>query len=463
MKKIETLNKLFKALQVVDEKDKIKIDTLIRGISFELAKKHHKHIHKGSNKWIPGENYITHAGRIYDHKEIYNIIDSGYDFWLTEGKYCHLFKKRLTNYLGSRYCILTTSGSSANLLAISALTSKELKEKKLNKGDEVLTVAASFPTTVFPIIQNNLVPVFLDVELGSYNINIEDIEKNITKKTKAIFLAHTLGNPFNLEKIIEIKKKYNLWLIEDNCDALGSKWKGQLTGTFGDLSTTSFFPAHHITTGEGGAIFTNNSKLKRIVESFSMWGKDCWCEPGNDNTCGKRFDWKLGDLPYGYDHKFIFSHLGYNLKMTDMQASIGAEQMNKLDEFVQLRQKNWKLLYDELSIFKNNFILPTYDNRSEPSWFGFALTVKNNCKYTKNEIVSFLESKKIRTRPLFAGNIIKQPAMRGISHKVIGNLKNTEYIMNNMFWIGVYPGITKKMIKYISKQFSLLFNNGIKS
>ncbi|HQL64789.1 MAG TPA: lipopolysaccharide biosynthesis protein RfbH [bacterium] len=407
--------------------------------------------HSRKEVFIPGKSEIPYAGRVYDEKELINLVDASLDFWLTAGRYAKKFEQKLAGFLGVRYCLLTNSGSSANLLAVSALTSPLLKDRRLKPGDEVITTACGFPTTVNPIIQNNLVPVFIDVNLGTYNILTNRIEKAISKKTKAIFIAHTLGNPVCLDDVVSIARKHNLWLIEDNCDSLGSKYKGKYTGTFGDISTCSFYPAHHITTGEGGALLTDNPLLKRIIMSFRDWGRDCWCEPGCDNTCGKRFSWKLGKLPFGYDHKYIYSHIGYNLKITDMQAAIGVAQIKKLPSFIKTRMKNFRYLYHYFEKYRNFFILPESLKDAEPSWFGFPLLVKEDASFTRSEIVNHLEKHKIATRMLFGGNLIKQPAYENIQYRVYGSLKNTDFVMNNLFWLGVYPGITDEKLRYIFK------------
>jgi CDP-6-deoxy-D-xylo-4-hexulose-3-dehydrase len=431
------------------------VRAMIKGKSKLYYEKFHKPIqHKG---FIQGKDYIPYAGRVYDEKEMISLVDSTLDFWLTAGKFAKQFETEFAKFLGAKYCLLTNSGSSANLLAISALTSPKLGDKQLKIGDEVITVAATFPTTVNPIIQNNLVPVFMDVDVGTYNIQADKIEEALSEKTKAIFLAHTLGNPFNLDKILEICKEYNLWLIEDNCDALGSKYNGKYTGTFGHIATFSFYPAHHITMGEGGALVTNDAQLKRIIESFRDWGRDCWCEPGHDNTCGKRFGWQLGTLPFGYDHKYIYSHVGYNLKITDMQAAIGVEQLKKLPSFIEARKKNFKLIYDGLKKYGKYFILPEVEPEADPSWFGFMLTVRKNAGFTKNNIVKYLEENKIATRMLFAGNIVRHPSFENVKYRIYGNLVNTDRIMNDTFWIGVYPGITNEMIDYILGKFDEFF------
>jgi len=415
---------------------------------FDLVSKYYTEKHK-PKEFIPGETYIPYAGRIYNEKEIISLVDSSLDFWLTAGRFAKQFEEEFAKVLGVKHCILTNSGSSANLLAISALTSTKLGEKRLKPGDEVITTACAFPTTVNPIIQNNLIPVFVDINIGTYNIQVNKIKAAISDKTKAIFLAHTLGNPFDLDKILEICKKYNLWLIEDNCDALGSKYNGKYTGTFGHIATFSFYPAHHITMGEGGALVTNDTQLERLIKSFRDWGRDCWCEPGCDNTCGKRFEWKLGSLPFGYDHKYIYSHIGYNLKITDMQAAVGVEQLKKLPSFIEVRKKNFMLLYEGLKKYENYFILPEIEPKADPSWFGFLVTVRKDARFTRDEIVKYLENNKIATRMLFAGNIIRHPSFENIKYRVCGNLKNTDFIMNNTFWVGVYPGLSLEMIDYI--------------
>ena len=415
---------------------------------FSLVAEYYTEKHK-PKQFIPGETYIQYAGRVYDEKEMISLVDSALDFWLTAGRFAKQFEGKFAKFLGVEHCILTNSGSSANLLAISALTSPKLGERRLQPGDEVITTACAFPTTVNPIIQNNLIPVFIDVDVGTYNIQTDKIEETISKKTKAIFLAHTLGNPFDLDKIQKICEKYNLWLIEDNCDALGSKYNKKYTGTFGNIATFSFYPAHHITMGEGGALVTNDSKLKKLIVSFRDWGRDCWCEPGCDNTCGKRFGWQLGSLPFGYDHKYIYSHIGYNLKITDMQAAVGVEQLKKLPLFIKSRKNNFKFLYEGLKKYEKYFILPEVESKADPSWFGFPLTVRKDAGFTRDEIVKYLENNKIATRMLFAGNIIRHPSFENVKYRIYDTLKNTDLIMNNTFWMGVYPGFTEKIINYI--------------
>jgi len=408
-------------------------------------------------EFIPGKSNVPYAGRVYDENEIISLVDSALEFWLTAGRFASQFEKEFAEFLGVKHCLLTNSGSSANLLAISALTSPELGNKRLKPGDEVITVAAGFPTTVNPIIQNNLIPVFIDVNLGTYNIQVEKIEDAISDKTKAIFIAHTMGNPFNLDAVMEIAEKHDLWLIEDNCDALGSKYNGKYTGTFGHIATFSFYPAHHITMGEGGALVTNDAMLKRLIESFRDWGRDCWCEPGCDNTCGKRFGWKLGELPFGYDHKYIYSHIGYNLKITDMQAAIGVEQLKKLPSFIDARKRNFRLLYEGLKKYDKYFILPEAEKEANPSWFGFLLTVRESAGFTKTDIVKYLEDNKIATRMPFAGNITRHPCFKNVNYRISGNLANTDRIMHDTFWIGVYPGLTGEMIEYTLAIFDKFF------
>ena len=387
-----------------------------------------------------------------------NLVDSALEFWLTSGRYTEEFEKKLAEYLGVTYCSFVNSGSSANLLAFMSLTSPLLEERQVKPGDEVITVAAGFPTTVAPIIQYGAVPVFVDVTIPQYNIDAEQVEEAITDKTKAIMVAHTLGNPFNLEKIVKICKKYNLWLIEDNCDALGSTYtidgKTKLTGTVGDIGTSSFYPPHHMTTGEGGAVYTNNPLLNRIVRSFRDWGRDCQCAPGQDNFCGNRFTQKYGELPVGYDHKYVYSHFGYNLKATDMQAAVGCAQLDKFPSFVERRKQNFKRLYEGLKDLDDKLILPEKEPNSDPSWFGFMITVKDNLN--RNDIVQYLETHGVQTRMLFAGNLIKHPCFDQIrgddsKYRVIGNLENTDKIMKDTFWIGVYPGMTNEKLDYMIK------------
>ncbi len=429
---------------MMNNEDKIKKDI------FDKVKELYK-FKKNKEAFSSGETYINYAGRVYDEKEITSLVNASLDFWLTAGRYAKQFEEDFAKFLGLKYCMLVNSGSSANLLALSSLTSPKLNSKRLKPGDEVITVACGFPTTLNPIIQNNLIPVFIDVDLETYNIQADMIEKSITERTRAIFIAHTLGNPANLNKIMKLVEKYNLWFIEDNCDSLGSKYEGRYTGTFGHISTSSFYPAHHMTMGEGGAVLTNDPTLKKIILSFRDWGRDCWCEPGNDNTCGLRFDKQFGQLPSGYDHKYVYSHIGYNLKLTDMQAAIGVEQLKKLPQFIKSRKSNYLFLKNELKKYEKCFILPEATQNSEPSWFGFPILVKDNATFTRDEIVRNLNENKIATRMLFGGNLLKQPAYKNIKYKVFGSLENTDSVMNNLFWIGVYPGLTNEMLVYMVK------------
>lgn len=413
----------------------------------------------GQRIFLPGETYIPVSGRVFSEDDLIHLMDATLDFWLTEGRFARQFEKEFARFVGTRSAILCNSGSSANLLAFSALTSPNLGEKRLKPGDEVITVAAGFPATVNPIIQHGMIPVYLDVELGTYNMDTRLLEEAVTPKTRAIMIAHTLGNPFNLNKVMECAKKHNLWVIEDNCDALGSLYDGRPTGTFGNLATVSFYPAHHITMGEGGCVLTNKPLLKKLVESFRDWGRDCYCPPGDENTCGKRYDWQLGDLPDGYDHKYIYSHVGYNMKVTDMQAAVGVAQLKKLPDFISARKKNWQRLHDGLQPYTEHLILPEAEPLSDPSWFGFLMTVRPDAPFSRNDLSGFLESRKIGTRNLFAGNLLRQPAYVGREHKVIGDLTNTDIIMNQTFWIGVYPGITDEMIDYILEVFKCFMDN----
>ncbi|MCO5383618.1 MAG: lipopolysaccharide biosynthesis protein RfbH [Methanosarcina barkeri] len=430
----------------------------LRAEIFDKVKEYYLLTHQ-KNEFVPGKSKIPYSGRVYDENEMISLVDSALDFWLTAGRFAKQFEVEFADFLGVKHCLLTNSGSSANLLAISALTSPKLGDKQLKPGDEVITVAAAFPTTVNPIIQNNLIPVFMDVTLGTYNIQYDKIEAAISDKTKAIFIAHTLGNPFNLDTVMEIAEKYNLWVIEDNCDALGSKYNGKFTGTFGHISTFSFYPPHHITMGEGGALVTNDMQLKKLIESFRDWGRDCWCGPGCDNSCGKRFEMQLGELPYGYDHKYTYSHIGYNLKVTDMQAAVGVEQLRKLPSFIQARKKNFELLYDGLKKYEKYFILPETEPKADPSWFGFILTVRENAGFNRDDLVKHLEKNNIATRMLFAGNIIRHPSFKDVEYQISENLLNTDRIMNDTFWIGVYPGLTRKMIAYMVKVFDDFIKN----
>jgi CDP-6-deoxy-D-xylo-4-hexulose-3-dehydrase len=385
------------------------------------------------------------------------MVEASLDGWLTTGRFNEQFEKKLASFLGIKCLLTVNSGSSANLISFSTLTSPKLKERAIQKGDEVISVAAGFPTTVNPIIQFGAVPVFIDVKIPTYNIDENLVEGAITKKTKAIMLAHTLGNPFNVKRIKEICDKYNLWLIEDSCDALGSKFNGQNVGTFGDLATLSFYPAHHITMGEGGAVFTNSKKLERIAESFRDWGRDCYCEPGKDNTCNKRFGWQLGDLPFGYDHKYTYSHLGYNMKITDMQAACGLAQLDRLEGFIKKRKENFDFLYMNIKDLEEFLILPEPEKNSEPSWFGFPLSLRELEKFNRNDLVQYLNQSKIGTRLLFSGNITKQPFMKNVNFKIHRSLDKTNFIMNNTFWIGLYPGLSTQHLQYTVEKIKKFF------
>jgi CDP-6-deoxy-D-xylo-4-hexulose-3-dehydrase len=420
----------------------------IRGLADELASKSMANLHSSSD-FIPGKTSIPVTGKYFGKPEIENAILASAEFWLTSGHYAEEFESRFAKTVGVRHAFMVNSGSSANLLALSSLTSYKHGDRKLLPGDEVVTVAAGFPTTVTPILQNNLVPVYVDVELSTYVAKEDELEAAISSKTKAIMMAHTLGNPFNLDLVEKLAKKHNLWVIEDSCDGLGGTYDGKNLGSFGDLSTFSFYPAHHITTGEGGAVLINSVKHKTIVESFRDWGRDCWCAPGCDNTCLKRYEWKLGELPEGYDHKYTYSHLGYNLKSGDIQAAIGLAQLDRLDFFIEKRKENWRYLSDGLQDLQEFLILPTPTLKSDPSWFGFALTVKNQSPVTRNDFVQKLNESQIGTRLLFGGNLLKQPAFQGTPRRVVGDLKNTNTIMNDTFWIGVWPGLNKPMLDYV--------------
>jgi len=399
--------------------------------------------------FLGGISTIPVSGKVFDENELQHLVDSSLDFWLTTGRFADQFEKEFAKVMGMRHAMLCNSGSSANLLAVSALMSPRLGKRALKEGDEVITVAAGFPTTVNPIIQNRLVPVFVDAELATYDASLESIEAAIGPKTKAIVMAHTLGNPFDVEGVMRLAEEHRLWVVEDTCDAVGAKFAGKPVGSFGDLSTTSFYPAHHITMGEGGCVLAKTASMKKIVESLRDWGRDCWCPTGEENTCNRRFDWQLGELPYGYDHKYIYSHIGYNLKMTDMQAAVGVAQLDKLPEFIKARNRNWKRLRDGLKTLDEFFILPMATKNSEPSWFGFALSVRVEAPFKRLEVVQHLESRRIGTRQLFGGNLLRQPAYLNLPMRVVGDLKNADIIANSTFWIGVYPGLTDEMIDFM--------------
>lgn len=423
----------------------------------ELTRRYYQVAHAGKKDFTPGKSFVNYGGRFFDEKEMVNLVDSSLDFWLTAGPWAHKFETRLAEWLGVKYCALTNSGSSANLLAFYTLTSPKLGERCIRRGDEVITVAAGFPTTVNPIIQFGAVPVFVDVCLPGFNVDVARLEEALSEKTKAVMMAHSLGNPFNIKAVKEFCERHGLWLVEDNCDALGSEYTidgvTRKTGTWGDIGTSSFYPPHHITMGEGGAVYTDNPLLNKITRSFRDWGRDCWCVGGVDNTCKVRFTGQFGELPYGYDHKYVYSHFGFNLKATDMQAAIGCAQLEKADSIVAARRANYGKLYDGLKDLRQ-LILPVAEENSNPSWFGFLIAVKDDAGFTRNDLTGFLESRKIQTRNLFAGNLIKHPAfdeMRrtGEGYRVVGELTNTDFIMNNGFWIGVYPGMTGEMTDWM--------------
>ena len=402
-------------------------------------------------EFVPGQSQVACAGRVFDAEELVHLVDSSLDFWLTTGRFAARFEREFARFFERREAILVNSGSSANLLALSCLTSPRLGERALKPGDEVITAAAGFPTTVNPIVQNRLVPVFIDVTVPTYNIDVRQLEEAYSEKTRAVMIAHTLGNPFDLGAVMDFVRRHNLWLIEDCCDAVGSLYHGRKVGTFGDLATVSFYPAHHITMGEGGAVITDTPLLRTLVESFRDWGRDCWCDPGKDDTCGKRFDWQLGDLPCGYDHKYTYSHIGYNLKLTDMQAAIGVAQLKKLGRFIEARRENFRLLHEGLREFQDMFILPEATEGAEPSWFGFPIGVRAGL--SRNQITKYLEQHKIATRLIFAGNLVRQPAYKDVPRRVIGDLSNSDFVMNQTFWIGVYPGLGPAQIDYILSVF----------
>ena len=404
-----------------------------------------------AQEFIPGTSTVPVSGKVIDADDICAVIESSLDAWFTTGRWAKEFEKKLARFFGVRSASLVNSGSSANLVALSALCSPALKDRQLRPGDEVITVAAGFPTTVNPIIQNRLVPVFLDVTIPGYEIDVTQLEAAYSPKVKAVMIAHTLGNVFDLDAVTAFCEKYDLWLVEDCCDALGSTWRGQKVGTFGDIATVSFYPAHHITLGEGGAVLTDKPALQVLIDSWRDWGRDCWCEPGVDNTCGKRFDWQLGDLPCGYDHKYTYSHIGYNLKATDMQAALGVSQIAKLPEFIARRKENFAYLKAALQPLEDVFILPEATPQSDPSWFGFPIAVRESAPFTRDELTRHFDAKKIGTRLMFAGNLLRQPAYAGIECRVIGDMKNTDFVMNQVFWLGVFPGLTPAMLDYIAE------------
>ncbi len=422
----------------------------LRAQILELVKKYHD-VAFPARDFVPGQSTVPCAGRVFGAEEIVSLVDSSLDFWLTTGRFAEQFEKRFAKVFGTRDCLLVNSGSSANLLALTALTSPKLGDKRLMPGDEVITVAAGFPTTVNPILQNNLVPVFVDVHIPTYNVDVTQLEAALSDRTRAIMIAHTLGNPFDLAAVTAFAKDHDLWLVEDCCDALGARYAGKHVGTFGDVATCSFYPAHHITMGEGGAVMTDQPKLKTLVESFRDWGRDCWCAPGVDNTCGKRFDWQLGELPHGYDHKYIYSHIGYNLKATDMQAAVGVAQLDRLGDFIAARNRNFAMLTAALRPFEEFLVLPEATPNSEPSWFGFPLAVRPGAPFTRRDLVRRLDEAKIGTRQIFGGNLIRQPAYVGQPMRVIGELPGADFVMRQAFWIGLYPGLGSPALGYVAE------------
>jgi CDP-4-dehydro-6-deoxyglucose reductase, E1 len=405
-------------------------------------------------EFVPGETPIPFAGRVFDQTEIVNLVDSSLEFWLTTGPWARKFEKRFARLNGLRHALLVNSGSSANLVALSCLTSTKLpEEKRLKRGDEVITCATGFPTTVNPIIQNGLIPVFVDVSVPTYNIDVSMLEAALSERTRAIMIAHTLGNPFDLDAVTAFAEKHDLWLIEDCCDALGSTYRDKPVGTFGDLASVSFYPAHHITMGEGGCVLTNKGRIKVLAESFRDWGRDCWCEPGKENTCGKRFDHQLGELPYGYDHKYIYSDVGYNLKLTDMQAAVGLAQLDKLESFTGARRSNFRRLYEGLADLQEWLLLPEATPNSDPSWFGFPVALRDDCPVERDTILRFMNDRKIATRLLFAGNLVRQPAYLNAEHRRVGDLSGADFVMDRVFWVGVYPGLSEAQLDFMIESF----------
>ncbi len=416
-------------------------------------------------EFVPGQTPIPVSGKVFDAEELEFLVNAALDFWLTTGRFADQFEKEFAGFIGVRSASLVNSGSSANLVALSALTSPRLGARRLRPGDEAITVAAGFPTTLNPILQCGLVPVFLDVQIPTYNVDVEQLEAALSARTRAIVLAHTLGNPFDLEAVTSFAARHDLWLIEDCCDAVGSTYNGRKTGTFGDLATASFYPAHHITMGEGGCVLTDKPLLKTLVESFRDWGRDCWCAPGKENTCGKRFDWQLGELPHGYDHKYIYSHVGYNLKATDMQAAVGVAQLKKLPAFIEARKRNFAYLKAGLKDRNagEHFVLPEASANSDPSWFGFPLLLRETAPFSRNALIDFLNGRKIGTRQLFGGNLVRQPAYADLNYRVAGDLGNSDRVMNQAFWIGVYPGLTPAMLDYILESIDEIASKGVLS
>lgn len=444
-------------MDIVDNADALRAKIL------ELTEQYARLAH-ASKPFDASSSNVPVSGKVFDGAEVRSLVDSSLDFWLTTGRFNDAFEKRLSSFIGSRRKVLTcNSGSSANLLALSGLTSHLLKDRALKPGDEVITAATGFPTTVNPVLQQGLVPVFVDVDIPTYNISPSQIEAAVTDKTRAIMVAHTLGNPFALDEVMRVAEKYNLWVVEDCCDALGATYEGQNVGTFGDVGTLSFYPAHHITMGEGGAVFMRDTTVLRATESIRDWGRDCYCPPGVDNTCKKRFGWKLGSLPHGYDHKYTYSHLGYNLKITDMQAAVGLAQMDKLEHFIACRRSNFSYLTSLLLEFQDVLILPQPTPKSDPSWFGYVLTVRSDAGFTRDELVMYLNERRVATRLLFGGNLIRQPYMQNRNYRVVGELSNADIIVDNTFWIGVYPGLHRDHLDYVAEVFSSFIRRGARA
>ncbi|HEX3735375.1 MAG TPA: lipopolysaccharide biosynthesis protein RfbH [Solirubrobacterales bacterium] len=424
----------------------------LRSQILDLVREYHDEAF-APGEFRPGETQIHFAGRVFDEREIVNLVDSSLEFWLTTGPWAQKFEKRFARLNGVRHALLVNSGSSANLVALSCLTSTKLGERRLRPGDEVITCATGFPTTVNPIIQNGLVPVFVDVSVPTYNLDVAMLEAALSERTRAIMVAHTLGNPFDLGAVKAFADEHDLWLIEDCCDALGSTYEGKPVGSFGDLASVSFYPAHHITMGEGGCVLIDKGKIKVLAESFRDWGRDCWCEPGKEDTCGKRFDHQLGELPHGYDHKYIYSDVGYNLKLTDMQAAVGLAQLDKLDSFTAARRANFRRLYEGLADLQEWLILPEATANSDPSWFGFPIALREDCPVDRDRILRFMNERKIATRLLFAGNLVRQPAYLNAEHRRVGDLSGADFVMNNVFWVGVYPGLTDPQLDFMIESF----------
>ena len=443
--------------EIAGRVDKLSLNHVLRGAAKLFACAHSEAIHGAQQAFRPGETVIPASGKVVGGPEVANMVDAAMDLWLTTGRFNAEFESRLTKVLGVGHAMTVNSGSSANLVAFATLTSPKLGERAIRPGDEVITVAAGFPTTVNPILQNGAVPVFVDVDIPTYNIDSSALDAALSPRTRAIVLAHTLGNPYDVVKVSEFAKRHGLWLVEDCCDALGSTLHGQRVGTFGDIATLSFYPAHHITMGEGGAVFTSNPELRSIAESFRDWGRDCYCAPGNENTCGKRFCWKLGDLPLGYDHKYTYAHIGFNLKITDMQAACALAQLDRLDGFVAARKRNFAFLRERLRSVEEFLILPEPTPGAEPSWFGFLLTLRPEAQSSRVDLLQYLEQYKIGTRLLFAGNLTRQPSMAGRNYRVSGELTNTDRIMNDTFWIGVYPGLTEEMLDFVASKIETYF------